>query len=126
MLPTSVIGRPLAAASPAVRRAGLRAFASACPALDVSAARLSSPLALLTRSLPQVETRITVLPNRIQVATNEIASHIQSVGVIVAAGSRYETDDTRGFSYILSKMAFKVPSTLLPSAIVRLTLLSPF
>ncbi|CED83640.1 Mitochondrial processing peptidase, alpha subunit [Phaffia rhodozyma] len=55
-------------------------------------------------------TRITTLPNKIKVATNDVAAHIQAVGVTVAAGSRYETDETRGFSYMLSKLAFKSSS----------------
>ncbi|KAL7413883.1 Metalloenzyme, LuxS/M16 peptidase-like protein [Mrakia frigida] len=62
----------------------------------------------LRKCLP--ETRITTLPNKIIVATNDVASHIQSLGVMVAAGSRYETNESRGFSYMLAKLAYKSTS----------------
>lgn len=60
-------------------------------------------------------TRITTLPNQLKVATNDVAAHIQSVGITVAAGSRYEVDETRGFSYMLAKLAYKVRPFHLPS-----------
>jgi hypothetical protein len=90
-------------------------FSSSPPRRPCSGRRLSG-----TSSSPstiwwaQPPTRITTLPNQLKVATNDVAAHIQSVGVTVAAGSRYEVEETRGYSYMLAKMAFKV--RLLPSA----------
>ncbi|KAI8145582.1 Metalloenzyme, LuxS/M16 peptidase-like protein [Fennellomyces sp. T-0311] len=51
--------------------------------------------------------KITTLPNGIRVATESTPGHFGAVGVYVDAGSRYETDKTRGVSHILDRLAFK-------------------
>jgi processing peptidase subunit alpha len=56
----------------------------------------------------QPPTRITTLPNRIRVATNDAPAHVQSITLMLAAAARYETDDTQGFGYLLTKLAMKV------------------
>ncbi|KAF9567808.1 mitochondrial processing peptidase, partial [Agrocybe pediades] len=52
-------------------------------------------------------TQITVLPNKIRVATEHTPGHFSSVGLYVDAGSRYETPATSGVSNFLDRMAFK-------------------
>ncbi|KAI8983874.1 Metalloenzyme, LuxS/M16 peptidase-like protein [Pilobolus umbonatus] len=51
--------------------------------------------------------KVTTLPNGIRVASENTPGHFSAVGVYVDAGSRYETDKTRGISHILDRVAFK-------------------
>ncbi|KAI9314393.1 Metalloenzyme, LuxS/M16 peptidase-like protein [Dichotomocladium elegans] len=51
--------------------------------------------------------KVTTLPNGIRVASENTPGHFSAVGVYVGAGSRYETDKTRGVSHILDRLAFK-------------------
>ncbi|KAI8379710.1 Metalloenzyme, LuxS/M16 peptidase-like protein [Radiomyces spectabilis] len=51
--------------------------------------------------------KITTLPNGIRVASENTPGHFGAVGVYVDAGSRYETEHTRGVSHILDRLAFK-------------------
>ncbi|KAG0174150.1 Mitochondrial-processing peptidase subunit alpha [Apophysomyces sp. BC1034] len=51
--------------------------------------------------------QVTTLPNGIRIASENTPGHFSSVGVYVDAGSRYETDLTRGVSHILDRLAFK-------------------
>jgi hypothetical protein len=70
----------------------------------------------------QPPTRITTLPNRIRVATNDAPAHVQSITLMLAAAARYETDDTQGFGYLLTKLAMKVSrSPCYPEKQVALT-----
>ncbi|ORX79313.1 hypothetical protein K493DRAFT_292010 [Basidiobolus meristosporus CBS 931.73] len=50
---------------------------------------------------------ITTLGNGIRVATENTPGHFSAVGVYVDAGSRYETEETRGVSHLLDRIAFK-------------------
>jgi len=54
---------------------------------------------------------ITRLPNGIRVATEALPGHFSGVGVYVDAGSRYESDELRGLSHIVDRLAFKSTST---------------
>ncbi|RUP29538.1 Metalloenzyme, LuxS/M16 peptidase-like protein [Jimgerdemannia flammicorona] len=51
--------------------------------------------------------QVTILPNGIRVTTENTPGHFSAVGVYVDAGSRYETEETRGVSHILDRLAFK-------------------
>ncbi|KAG0170766.1 Mitochondrial-processing peptidase subunit alpha [Apophysomyces sp. BC1034] len=51
--------------------------------------------------------KVTTLPNGIRVASENTPGHFSAVGVYVDAGSRYESEETRGVSHILDRMAFK-------------------
>lgn len=51
---------------------------------------------------------MTTLPNGIRVASENTPGHFGAVGVYMDAGSRYETERTRGVSHILDRLAFKV------------------
>lgn len=53
---------------------------------------------------------MTTLPNGIRVASENTPGHFGAVGVYMDAGSRYETEKTRGVSHILDRLAFKVYS----------------
>lgn len=52
--------------------------------------------------------RVTTLPNKIRVATENTPGHFSSVGLYVDAGARYETLTSSGVSHFLDRMAFKV------------------
>jgi len=52
--------------------------------------------------------QITTLPNGIRVATEALPGPFSGVGVYVDAGSRYETEELRGVSHIIDRLAFKV------------------
>lgn len=54
--------------------------------------------------------KITTLPNKIRVATENTPGHFAALGLYVDAGSRYETTATSGVSHFLDRMAFKVRS----------------
>ncbi|KAJ8662892.1 hypothetical protein O0I10_001068 [Lichtheimia ornata] len=51
--------------------------------------------------------KVTTLPNGIRVASENTPGHFGAVGVYMDAGSRYETEKTRGVSHILDRLAFK-------------------
>jgi mitochondrial-processing peptidase subunit alpha len=50
---------------------------------------------------------VTTLPNGIRVATEELPSPFASVGVFIAAGSRFENAYLSGASHIMDRIAFK-------------------
>ena len=52
--------------------------------------------------------RVSTLPNKIRVATEDVPGHFAGVGLYVDAGSRYENPDNLGVSHFLDRMAFKV------------------
>ena len=52
--------------------------------------------------------KITTLPNKIRVATEDTPGHFSALGLYVDAGSRYETTASTGVSHFLDRMAFKV------------------
>jgi len=52
--------------------------------------------------------RVTTLPNKIRVATENTPGHFSSVGLYIDAGARYETPPSSGVSHFLDRMAFKV------------------
>ena len=59
-------------------------------------------------SMAVPETRVTVLPNGMRVATEaNPAAATSTVGVFFDAGSRYENDTTVGTAHFLEHMAFK-------------------
>src|ERR1700691_3617107 len=52
--------------------------------------------------------RITQLPNKIRIVTKEFKDRPSaSIGVWVAAGGRYETQENKGVAHFLEHMAFK-------------------
>jgi len=53
----------------------------------------------------QAPTKITTLPNGVRVATKESFSEIASVGVFIEAGTRGETSETAGASYLVEQLA---------------------
>ena len=57
--------------------------------------------------------KMTTLPNKIRVATENTPGHFSAVGLYVDAGARYESPSTLGVSHFLDRMAFKVRSRLL-------------
>jgi mitochondrial-processing peptidase subunit alpha len=52
--------------------------------------------------------RVTTLPNKIRVATENTPGHFSAVGLYIDAGARYETLSNSGVSHFLDRMAFKV------------------
>lgn len=52
--------------------------------------------------------QLTRLPNGVRVATEALPGAFSGVGVYIDAGSRYESDDLRGVSHIIDRLAFKV------------------
>ena len=52
--------------------------------------------------------KITTLPNKIRVATEDTPGHFSAVGLYIDAGTRYETPSNSGASHFLDRMAFKV------------------
>ena len=68
-----------------------------------------------SRTLPELELRVSTLKNGIRVATDPTPGHFVAAGVYVDAGSRYESESTRGASHLMDRMGFKVIS--LPSLI---------
>lgn len=60
-----------------------------------------------------MKTIVSTLNNGIRVASIPSPSHFMSVGVYVAAGSRFETDHTAGCTHLMDRLAFKVFSFLL-------------
>lgn len=62
----------------------------------------------LAREVGGPTTKITTLPNKIRVATEDTPGHFSALGLYVDAGSRYETPTTSGVSHFLDRMAFKV------------------
>lgn len=51
--------------------------------------------------------QISALPNGVRVATEALPGPFAGVGVYVDAGSRYESEDLRGASHIIDRLAFK-------------------
>ena len=51
--------------------------------------------------------QISTLPNGVRVATEALPGPFSGVGVYVDAGSRYESEELRGVSHILDRLAFK-------------------
>lgn len=61
-----------------------------------------------TKILSAPETRVTILPNGLRVATeSNLAARTATVGVWIDAGSRFETDETNGTAHFLEHMIFK-------------------
>ncbi|KIP11151.1 hypothetical protein PHLGIDRAFT_83944 [Phlebiopsis gigantea 11061_1 CR5-6] len=55
--------------------------------------------------------KVTTLPNKIRIATENTPGHFAALGLYVDAGSRYETSATSGVSHFLDRMAFKATTT---------------
>ena len=53
-------------------------------------------------------TQVTVLPNKIRVATENTPGHFAAVGLYIDAGTRYETPLTSGVTHFLDRLAFRV------------------
>src|SRR3569833_2966833 len=51
--------------------------------------------------------KVTTLPNGIRVASEALPDAFSGVGVYIDAGSRYETEQLRGASHIMDRLAFK-------------------
>lgn len=51
--------------------------------------------------------RLTQLPNGLRVASSGLPGHFSAVGAYLNAGSRFETDTTKGCTHILDRLAFK-------------------
>lgn len=78
--------------------------------LGPSSIRPSRGLATVVEPLlrdPVELDQITTLPNGLRVATEILPGHFAGIGVYVEAGSRYETQNLRGVSHIMDRMAFK-------------------
>jgi mitochondrial-processing peptidase subunit alpha len=68
-----------------------------------------SPRPRHASTLPlNLSVRVTTLPNKIRVATENTPGHFSSVGLYIDAGARYETPSNSGVSHFLDRMAFKV------------------
>ncbi|OMH82657.1 Mitochondrial-processing peptidase subunit alpha [Zancudomyces culisetae] len=50
---------------------------------------------------------VTTLKNGLQIVSENKPGHFSVVGVYVDSGSRYETQETIGYSYVLDRMSFK-------------------
>jgi len=59
------------------------------------------------------EPEMTTLSNKIRVITGVSPQHISTVGIVVDAGSRYESERTSGCGHLLDKLALKVCYPLL-------------
>lgn len=57
---------------------------------------------------PNPPVRVTTLPNKIRVATEDTPGHFACVGLYIDAGARHETPSSSGVSHFLDRMAFKV------------------
>ncbi|KAJ1912177.1 Mitochondrial-processing peptidase subunit alpha [Tieghemiomyces parasiticus] len=64
-----------------------------------------------------VLTQVTTLPNGIRVATQTTPGYFCGFGAYLDVGSRYETDRTRGCTYLLDRLAFKSTQSLSSEAI---------
>lgn len=60
--------------------------------------------AYLLNSAP---TKISTLPNKLRVATEEAPGETATIGVFIDAGSVYENDKNNGTAHFLEHMAFK-------------------
>ncbi|KAF8491990.1 mitochondrial processing peptidase [Russula emetica] len=56
--------------------------------------------------------RVTTLPNKIRVATENTPGHFSCVGLYIDAGARYETPSSSGVSHFLDRMAFKTTKSM--------------
>lgn len=65
-----------------------------------------------SRTLPELKLRVSTLKNGIRVATDPTPGHFVAAGVYVDAGSRYESEATRGASHLMDRIGFKVLSLL--------------
>lgn len=65
------------------------------------------PVLKPARNLPSPVTRVTVLPNKLRVATEETYGQVATIGLFVDAGSMYEVESTRGAGHFLQNLAFK-------------------
>ena len=114
---------PLRAAQALMRRAAAALRGPPTAGLSTPPApRLASQVALAPYStgpaavpapVAGTETRrgpfhVTTLPNGLRVASLEGLGQVTAVGVLVDAGSRYETPDTNGVSHLIDRLAFKV------------------
>ncbi|KAG5455361.1 MAG: Metalloenzyme, LuxS/M16 peptidase-like protein, partial [Olpidium bornovanus] len=52
-------------------------------------------------------TAVTTLANGLRVATENTPGHFAALGIYIDAGSRYETEKTRGCSHLMDRLAFK-------------------
>ncbi|KAK3996037.1 mitochondrial-processing peptidase subunit alpha [Cladorrhinum sp. PSN332] len=60
---------------------------------------------------PTERDKLTILPNGVRVASEDLPDAFSGVGVYIDAGSRYENDSLRGASHIMDRLAFKSTST---------------
>ncbi|GAA5852695.1 hypothetical protein JCM8547_002592 [Rhodosporidiobolus lusitaniae] len=56
---------------------------------------------------PDPNLKVTILQNGIRVASDPTPGHFVAAGVYVDAGSRYESDRTRGAAHMTDRLAFK-------------------
>ena len=84
----------------------MRRAASSATRLALHSRRVIHSHSPPTSASPSI--KITTLPNRIRVATEDVPGHFAGVGLYIDAGSRYETSDNSGVSHFLDRMAFKV------------------
>ncbi|GAA5828410.1 hypothetical protein JCM11251_006232 [Rhodosporidiobolus azoricus] len=62
---------------------------------------------LATTVGPDPSLKVTTLPNGIRVASDPTPGHFVAAGVYVDAGSRYESEMTRGAAHMTDRLAFK-------------------
>ncbi|BGP06823.1 Mitochondrial-processing peptidase subunit alpha [Rhodotorula toruloides] len=87
--------------STAVRR--LPALRTAVPGLKQAAATATT----ITPSELDPELKLTTLPNGVRIASDFTPGHFVAAGVYVDAGSRYESDRTRGAAHMTDRLAYK-------------------
>ncbi|BGP30857.1 Mitochondrial-processing peptidase subunit alpha [Rhodotorula toruloides] len=87
--------------STAVRR--LPALRRVVPGLNQAAAAATT----IIPSELDPELRLTTLPNGVRIASDFTPGHFIAAGVYVDAGSRYESDRTRGAAHMTDRLAYK-------------------
>lgn len=82
------------------------------PRIPTSSSRSLATTTSTTKSTPSPsnypELKVTTLSNGIRVASDPTPGHFVAAGVYVDAGSRYESERTRGAGHMVDRLGFKV------------------
>ncbi|SGZ17034.1 BQ5605_C020g09089 [Microbotryum silenes-dioicae] len=70
----------------------------------------TSPRRSTPTSADPLPLQVTALPNGVRVATDPAPGHFVAAGIYVDAGSRYESDLTRGSGHMVDRLGFKSTS----------------
>jgi predicted Zn-dependent peptidase len=76
------------------------------PLLGLCRRALSSSSSSAAAAVPAFQ--VTTLANGLRVCSRDGPGPVAAVGVLLDAGSRYETPETNGVTHLLDRLAFKV------------------